>query len=112
RHARTTPLPAGYSPVAHIFPPHPQQPQPGAATRHAAFQAQLAAFGRPDLWQLKQRVLSLLHARQFEDIATDRHGTAQIRTTLRQHLFLTGTPPPDDWMRRYDRPLDLACRAN
>ncbi|RWR31204.1 hypothetical protein D2T31_05795 [Sinirhodobacter populi] len=106
--SRATPLRPGETPVAHVFPPHPMQAEDGAA-RHRAFQALLAAHGRADLWRLKQRVLALLREGRFEDIAADRHGTATIRVALRQHLFLTGAPPPQDWMARYDRPLLRAC---
>ncbi|HEY0212264.1 MAG TPA: hypothetical protein VGC40_01560 [Paenirhodobacter sp.] len=109
RAPRTTPLPAGHVACAHVFPPHPLR---AGIDHHAPFQRWLAEFGQPRLWALKQQVLAALQAGRFQDIATDRHGMATIRVALRQHLFLTGAPPPLEWLRRYDRPLWRSCHPN
>lgn len=108
-HAGTTPVPPGLIPVAHVFPPHPARHRPGDPmafdpARHARFQAILACHGRADLWALKAGVLAQLAAGRFDPPATDRHGTAVVRVSLRQYARLHG-PPPRAWLERFDRPL-------
>ncbi|WP_157970858.1 DUF6925 family protein [Pseudogemmobacter bohemicus] len=136
-HAATTPVPSGWRPFAHIFPPHPLRVKPGLrrpfdAEIHADFQTILARHGRPDLTALKAATLAGLgsglppgheqsdhgqpdHGQPGSDQpATDRpgrHGLAVIRVTLRQWLAERGEAPPEAWLRRYDRPLHTALRG-
>lgn len=110
RPARTTPLPPGGMALAHVFPPHAARARPGQPVafdplRHAGFQALLARHGRADLVALKARVTGMLEQGRFLRMALDRHGVAVVRVALRQFLARTGSHPPDDWLRLYDRPL-------
>ncbi|NPD13917.1 hypothetical protein HOY34_01725 [Xinfangfangia sp. D13-10-4-6] len=114
-HAATTPLPPGWLPLAHIFPPHPARLRPGVSQaldheKHRAFQAILAQHGRADLWALKTALRAQLQSGSFQPPDTDRHGAAVIRVALRQWLAETGTAPPLPWLERFDRPLLAALR--
>ncbi|WP_292503646.1 hypothetical protein [Methylobacterium sp.] len=58
-HAATAPIPGGFVPIAHLYPPHPVD-EPGAPfrhDRHEAFQALLRRWGHPDLVALKSGLL-------------------------------------------------------
>ncbi|WP_342236003.1 DUF6925 family protein [Inquilinus sp. OTU3971] len=64
-HAATAPIPAGWVPCAHLFPPHPARDalgrkRPFEAARHQAFQALWRAFGDPRAVALKDEVLAAL----------------------------------------------------
>ena len=109
-HAVTTPVPEGWLPLAHIFPPHPASHAPGVerafdAGLHAQFQHLLARHGRPDLTALKAEIRAQLAGGWFAPPKPDRHGLAVIRVTLRQWLCETGAPPPRAWLQQFDRPL-------
>ncbi len=115
-HAATTPVPPGWLPFAHVFPPHPARLRPGLRRPfdpglHAAFQTILSRHGRPDLTALKADTLARL------DISApppqgrpDRHGLAVIRVTLRQWSLARNELPPESW-QDLDRPLFTALRA-
>ena len=109
-HATSTPVPEGWLPYAHAFPPHPARNAPGAPAafdpkRHAAFQALLARYGDPRLHALKVRVNELLERSRFETIRTDRHGSSVIRVALRQSLHVLPDGIPDAWLDAHDRAL-------
>ena len=109
-HAVTTPVPEGWLPLAHIFPPHPARHAPGVdrpfdAGLHAQFQAILAHHGRPDLTALKAEIRAQLAQGRFAPPKPDRHGLAVIRVSLRQWLCETGSPPPRAWLEQFDRPF-------
>jgi hypothetical protein len=64
-HAATAPIPAGWVPCAHLFPPHPARDalgrrQPFDRGRHDAFQAVWREFGDPRAVALKDEVLAAL----------------------------------------------------
>ena len=66
-HAATEPIPDGFVPCAHVYPPHPAkdalgEPRPFDAARHDAFQEMLRTFGDPDQIALKQRVMAAVAA--------------------------------------------------
>jgi hypothetical protein len=108
-HAATEPVPAGWIPCAHLYPPHPVRDAPGAsrpfdAARHDAFQRMIAAFGDPDSLAIKRRVAAAVAAGEPPAaMASDRHGRAGIRIALRQ-LKAAGHPPPIlvAWLASFD----------
>ncbi|MGO4722947.1 MULTISPECIES: DUF6925 family protein [unclassified Inquilinus] len=64
-HAATAPIPAGWVPCAHLFPPHPARDamgrsQPFDRGRHDAFQAVWREFGDPHAVALKDEVMAAL----------------------------------------------------
>ncbi|MGE9008441.1 DUF6925 family protein [Leptospira interrogans] len=89
-HAATEPIPEGWIPCAHIYPPHPLrdgmgEAQPFDRTHHQRFQQILAACGDPETLAIKQRVVdAVLAGEPPMAIAGDRHGRAGIRIALRQ----------------------------
>jgi hypothetical protein len=89
-HAATEPVPDGWIPCAHIYPPHPARNGLGEArpfdpARHHSFQAIMAVCGDPELLRLKRRATeAVLAGEPPSEIAADRHGRAAIRIALRQ----------------------------
>ena len=89
-HPATEPVPAGWVPCAHIYPPHPARdglggPRPFDAARHHAFQLTMAACGDPKAFAVKRRVADAVKAGEPPSaIASDRHSRASIRIALRQ----------------------------
>ena len=89
-HPATEPIPEGWVPCAHLYPPHPTRDGFGEArpfdpARHDAFQSMIAEFGSPEILGLKQRVRDAIEAQQPPSaISGDRHGRAGIRVALRQ----------------------------
>jgi hypothetical protein len=91
-HAATEPLPAGWVPCAHLYPPHPARDafghsQPFQPARHALFQEMLDRYGDPDLVALKRRVAAAVaDGRGPSDVpvADDRFARATVRVALRQ----------------------------
>jgi hypothetical protein len=91
-HAATEPVPAGWIPCAHFYPPHTQRDGRGRRLafrpgRHAAFQALLARYGDPQLFAIKQRVVEAVVAGRDPPgsmIVADRFARASIRIALRQ----------------------------
>ncbi|MBA2402519.1 MAG: hypothetical protein H0V72_28270 [Bradyrhizobium sp.] len=89
-HPATEPVPDGWIPCAHIYPPHPARdglgaPRPFDPTHHRSFQDTLAACGDPDILGLKRRVVHAVRAGEPPlPIDGDRHGRAGIRIALRQ----------------------------
>jgi hypothetical protein len=89
-HPATEPVPEGWIPCAHLYPPHPVRDgmghsMPFDAIRHDAFQRMLAAFGSPESQEVKRRVMTAVGAGEPPSAtAQDRHGRTSIRIALRQ----------------------------
>jgi len=89
-HPATEPIPAGWIPCAHLYPPHPArngfgQPRPFEPEHLDSFQEIMAAFGDPGMLAIKHRVREAVHAGQPPaEIAEDRHGRTSVRIALRQ----------------------------
>lgn len=89
-HPATEPIPEGWVPCAHLYPPHPARdglgrPRPFEAGHLDSFQAAMAAFGDPAILALKQRVRDAVQAgKPPAEPALDRHGRAGARIALRQ----------------------------
>lgn len=108
-HPATEPIPGGWVPCAHVYPPHAAHdglgnPQPFDASRHHAFQRMMEMFGDPQSIAIKRRVVAAIGAGQPPSaVAPDRHGRTSIRIALRQ-LRAAGNPSPvlQAWLEKYD----------
>jgi hypothetical protein len=84
------PVPEGWIPCAHLYPPHPArdglgEARPFDATHHHAFQQMMAACGDPMALATKRRVIdAVLAGEPPTAVASDRHGRTSIRIALRQ----------------------------
>jgi hypothetical protein len=72
-HAATAPIPPGWVPCAHLFPPHLSRDamgrrQPFDRARHDAFQALWRDFGDPRAVALKDEILAALAAGRADDL--------------------------------------------
>ena len=89
-HAATEPIPDGWIPCAHIYPPHPArdglgEPKPFDPVRHVAFQHMMAVCGDPETVAMKRRVMQAVRAGEPPlELAGNRHGRTGIRIALRQ----------------------------
>ncbi len=89
-HPATEPVPQGWIPCAHLYPPHPArdalgEPRPFDAAHHDAFQAMMAACGDPATLATKRRVVDAVLAGEPPIVVTgDRHGRIGVRIALRQ----------------------------
>jgi hypothetical protein len=89
-HPATEPIPAGFIPCAHLYPPHPArngfgEARPFEAARLDTFQAIMAAFGDPDAIAIKRRVQEAVRAGTPPvELTHDRHRRACARIALRQ----------------------------
>ena len=89
-HAATEPVPKGWIPCAHLYPPHPArdglgEARPFDAAHHRAFQAMMAACGDLETWAVKRRVVDAVLAGEPPlAVAGDRHGRISVRIALRQ----------------------------
>jgi hypothetical protein len=89
-HPATEPIPAGWIPCAHLYPPHPAKngmgrPRPFEAGHLDFFEATMAAFGDPATMALKQRVREAVRAgKPPAELSRDRYGRASARIALRQ----------------------------
>jgi len=109
-HPATEPIPPGWIPCAHLYPPHPArnalgQPRPFEAGHLDSFQATLADFGDPATVALKQRVCEAVRAaRPPAELTQDRHGRAAARIALRQ-MKATGDASPalPAWLANLDQ---------
>jgi hypothetical protein len=111
-HSANEPLPAGWIPCAHCYPPHPLRDgrgrgHPFRRGHHDAFQAILARYGIADLIELKRRVIASVMAGRGPDavsIADDRFARATVRVALRQLQAADElTRPATGWFSAYDR---------
>jgi hypothetical protein len=91
-HAATEPLPAGWIPGAHFYPPNPLRDGSGSSRPfrpecHDAFQTLLSRYGDPRLVEIKDRVVDAVRAGEQPSMVRlpeDRYGRATVRVTLRQ----------------------------
>jgi hypothetical protein len=89
-HPATEPVPEGWVPCAHFYPPHPArdglgEALPFDATRHHAFQQMMAACGDPAALATKRRVIdAVLAGEPPTAVGGDRHGRISVRIALRQ----------------------------
>lgn len=89
-HPATEPIPAGWIPCAHLYPPHPAkngmgQLRPFESSHLDFFNATMADFGDPATTALKQRVREAVRAGQPPaELSRDRYGRASTRIALRQ----------------------------
>jgi hypothetical protein len=89
-HPATEPVPPGWIPCAHLYPPHPARDGLGAprtfdANSHDAFQSAIAAFGDPETLAIKRRITAAVEAGEPPSAtAQTRHGRTSIRIALRQ----------------------------
>ncbi|HEX8828444.1 MAG TPA: hypothetical protein VF778_10045 [Xanthobacteraceae bacterium] len=125
-HSANEPLPPGWIPCAHFYPPHPArdpfgQHQPFAAERHVAFQVLLKRYGDPQRLALKERVIdSVMSGGEPAAIVIgdDRFARATVRVALRQ--LRASNPSPAAlaaWLSAHDRfdpgePQDAAEAAH
>lgn len=111
-HAATEPLPDGWVPCAHLYPPNPIRDKFGRsrafqARLHTAFQALLTGFGDPERLALKRHVISAVtagHGPAGIEVADDRFSRATVRVALRQ--LQTSGPSSTAlaaWLSAYDR---------
>jgi len=112
-HAATEPVPEGFVPCAHIYPPHPAKDalgrlRPFDADRHHAFQTMFSTFGDPELVALKKRVTAAVIAGEDPSkivVADSRFGRASIRVALRQLRITHQTLPKlAAWTAFYENP--------
>jgi hypothetical protein len=114
-HAATEPIPPGWIPCAHFYPPNPLRDGNGRSRPfrrefHNGFQALLARYGDPQLVEIKDRVADAVRAGERPlqvQLAEGRHGRAALRVTLRQ-LRASGqmSAALAAWLVAHDR-LDL-----
>jgi hypothetical protein len=117
-HAATEPIPEGWVPCAHLYPPHPLRDGSGAArsfdaARHDSFQSVIERFGHPDSLAIKRRVRDAISAQAPPSaMAHDRHGRTNIRIALRQ-LKAAGHASPvlQSWLQNFD-PAGLESDAD
>jgi hypothetical protein len=109
-HPATEPIPPGFIPCAHLYPPHPARdglglPHPFEAGRFDAFQAIMAAFGDPAGTAIKQRVREAVGAGESPaEIAEDRHGRTRVRIALRQMKAAgDASPALTAWLANLDQ---------
>jgi hypothetical protein len=89
-HPATEPVPPGWIPCAHLYPPHPArdglgEARPFDAMHHHAFQRMMAACGDPAALATKRRVVdAVLAGEPPMAVASDRYGRISVRIALRQ----------------------------
>ncbi len=111
-HAATEPLPDGWIPCAHFYPPHPMRDafghrRPFQPRHHAAFQTLLARYGDPQLVDAKRRVVESIaagHGPGVARLAADRYARAAVRIALRQLQAVEQySPALVAWLSAHDR---------
>ena len=109
-HPATEPIPEGWIPCAHIYPPHPLrdglgEPRPFDRERLDSFEQMMAACGDPETIAIKQRVVDAVRAgRPPLDMASDRHGRTSIRIALRQMKARgEASPALSAWLAELDQ---------
>jgi len=111
-HAATEPLPDGWVPCAHLYPPHPLRDRFGQRhsfrrERHDAFQTVLARYGIADRIELKRCVVASVMAGRGPEaisVADDRFARATVRVALRQLRAMDRQSATlFAWLSAYDR---------
>jgi hypothetical protein len=112
-HAATEPLPDGWVPCAHLYPPHPLhdqhgRPRPFRSDAHTAFQALLDRHGDPASVDLKRQVVEAVSAGRAPaalQLPDDRAARAVIRVALRQLQAISAVSDAlPAWIAAWDRP--------
>ncbi len=111
-HAATEPLPDGWIPCAHLYPPNPVRDKFGRSRafqsgHHAAFQELLMRFGDPQLSALKRSVIDAV-ATGHEPFAAappnNKFARTAVRVALRQMQASDRSPAAlAAWLSAYDR---------
>jgi hypothetical protein len=109
-HPATEPIPDGWVPCAHLYPPHPLrdglgESQPFDAARHDSFQRMMETFGNPQSLAIKRRIVNAVDAGGPPSaLAQDRHGRISIRIALRQ-MKAAGYAPAvlPAWLASFDQ---------
>ena len=89
-HPATEPIPAGWIPCAHLYPPHPARnglgaPRPFDAAHLQSFQAIMAVFGDPATEAIKRQVRQAVRdGKPPAEPTQERHGRTAARIALRQ----------------------------
>jgi hypothetical protein len=108
----TEPVPSGWVPCAHLYPPHPVKDESGRARafdpgRHEAFQHMLRRFGDPEAVTLKQRVIAAIAAGADPSavaVTDNRFARTSIRVVLRQlNAAEEALPSLPAWMAAHER---------
>jgi hypothetical protein len=111
-HAATEPIPDGFVPCAHLYPPHPAKDAQGRgrpfdAQLHTSFEAMLRQFGDARLIELKDQVRMAVAAGEEPSVisvAGNRFARAGVRITLRQlHAAADNLPSLPAWLAAHDR---------
>lgn len=111
-HAATTPVPEGWVPAAHLFPPNPVKDAIGRAkpfdpTAQAAFAALLAAHGDPAAEEARRAVTAAIEAGHDPAAYAEpagKHGRAALRVTLRKlRAAGRGGDALQAWRAAFDR---------
>jgi hypothetical protein len=111
-HSATEPVPDGWVPCAHLYPPHPLRDgfgpnRPFQGNCHIAFQNLLLRYGDPERVALKRRIIYSVmagHGPAEIVIPGDRFSRAAVRITLRQ-LQASGPSSAalSSWLSHHDR---------
>jgi hypothetical protein len=108
-HPATEPIPEGWIPCAHLYPPHPARddmgrPLPFDVARHEAFQRLLGTYGLAESLAIKRRVLQAIEAGERPaELAQGRDGRINVRIALRQMKFAGhGSPALQAWLAEFD----------
>jgi hypothetical protein len=109
-HPATEPIPDGWIPCAHLYPPHPARdgtgaPRPFDAARHDSFQRAIEAFGDRENLAIKRRIMDAVAAGEPPSaLAQDRYGRTSIRIALRQ-MKAAGLAPAvlPAWLASFDQ---------
>lgn len=111
-HSATEPVPVGWIPCAHLYPPHPLKDGSGRARafdleRHEAFQEMLRRFGDPESVSLKQRVIAAVETGtdpSAVSVTDNRFARTNIRVVLRQlNVADEALPALAAWMAAHER---------
>jgi hypothetical protein len=111
-HSANEPLPPGWIPCVHFYPPHPARDplgrrRPFQVERHAAFQVLLERYGDPHRLALKRRVIDSVMSggEPFAiPIDNDRFTRATVCVALRQLRALDQSPSVlAAWLSAHDR---------
>ena len=108
-HPATEPIPEGWIPCAHLYPPHPVRDALGVARpfdspRHDSFQSMMETFGHPESLAIKRRIVEAVDAGELPStMAQTYHARTGIRIALRQMKAARhGSPVLPAWLASFD----------